>query len=190
MSEKNQFNHESENQNHDHDSQNLERSSSHERELSQSEKEHGNENHTEQIKNTIEQHAKSSEELSQPSEQPAHEAHIEHPTHNYKQLKNVAYNRTMTRTRKKLSKPSQAFSKVIHNKAVDQSSEFIGKTIARPSSMFSGAFFAFIGTSLLLWITRHYGYEYNYLVASMMFVIGAVVGVTIEFAILKLKKHY
>lgn len=189
MSEQNRFNHESENHNNEQNSQYHERSSSHERELSQAEKEHGTENHTEQIKNTVEQHAKSSEELSTHHEQPVHEAHKEHPAHSYKHLKDVAYSRTMTRTRKQLSKPSQTFSKVIHNKVVDQTSELVGKTIARPSSMFSGAFFAFIGTSLLLWITRYYGYEYNYLVASMMFVIGAVVGVAIEFTVLKLKKH-
>lgn len=181
MSEKAKFGNENERQPQAHENHNHERSTQHERELSNSEKEHGNEQHTEQIKNTIDQHAKTTEELSVKNEHV--EKHNDHSTGNYKQVREVGYKRTMTRTRKKLSAPSRTFSKVVHNPLVDKASEFTGKTVARPSSVFSGAVFAFIGTSALFWITKHYGYEYNYLFAIMMFIVGAFVGLTLEFIV-------
>jgi hypothetical protein len=42
--------------------------------------------------------------------------------------------------------------------------------------MMGGAIFAFIGTSILLWATKHYGYEYNYLLIILLFVGGAIIG--------------
>lgn len=149
----------------------------HERELTHSEKEHGSNEHLEAIRNKVEQQA--------PAEHQQH-LHAEkdhtnnHPVLVNKQLKDMAFSRSMTRVRKKLSVPSRAFSKVIHISAVDKSSEFIGKTVARPSSMLTGAFIAFIGTSALLWITRRYGYEYNYLLVVLLFVGGAILGVVGE----------
>lgn len=149
----------------------------HERELTHAEKQHGSNEHLEAIRNIVEQ--------QKPIEHHQH-LHAEqdhtnnHPVLVNKQLKDMAFSRSMTRVRKKLSVPSRAFSKVIHISAVDKSSEFIGKTVARPSSMLTGAFIAFIGTSALLWITRRYGYEYNYLLVILLFVGGAILGVAGE----------
>ena len=149
----------------------------HERELTHVEKQHGSNEHLEAIRNKVERQA--------PNEHQQH-LHAEkdhannHPVLVNKQLKDMAFSRSMTRVRKKLPAPSRAFSKVIHNSAVDKSSEFIGKTIARPTSMLTGAFVAFVGTSALLWITRHYGYEYNYLLVILLFVGGAILGASIE----------
>ena len=46
--------------------------------------------------------------------------------------------------------------------------------------MLGGAFFAAIGSSLLLWTTKRYGYEYNYLAVVLLFATGMVLGLTIE----------
>lgn len=180
MSEKTKFNHENENQPSAHENEH-QTSNQHERGLTRSEQEHGSEKHTDTIKDTIDQHVKTADELSLKNDHV--EAREDHGSGTYKQVREVSYNRTMTRTRKKLSAPSRAFSKVVHNPLIDKTSEFAGKTVARPSSMLSGAFFAFIGASALLWITNHYGYEYNYLVAIMMFVFGAIIGLILEFLI-------
>lgn len=149
----------------------------HERELTKTEKEHGTNEHVEKLTRHAEQHAVSGKELGH-AEHESPQQH--HPVLVNKQLKDMAFTRTMTRTRKKLSPVGRTFSKVIHNPVVDKSSELLGKTVARPVPMFWGAFFAFVGTSALLWITRHYGYEYNYLVAILLFVAGAVFGTALE----------
>ncbi len=148
----------------------------HERELTDAEKQHGSKEHLAQLHKAAEKHAVSGKERSAGE----HQQPKRHPVLVNSQLKNMAFSRTMTRTRKRLSPVSRTFSKVIHSSVVDKPSEFIGKTVARPQGMLWGAFFAFLGTSGLLWITKHYGYEYNYLLAILLFVIGAVVGTTIE----------
>lgn len=148
-----------------------------ERELTTAEKQHGNKEHIDKINETIEKHAISGKEQSA-GEKETPKSH--HPVIVNKQLKDMAFSRAMTRTRKKLSPVSRGFSKVIHNSFVDQSSEYVGKTIARPQAMMWGALFAFIGSSALLWITRHYGYEYNYLAVILLFVGGAIAGSLLE----------
>lgn len=149
----------------------------HERELTAAEKEHGAEGHIEQLSKHVEQHAISGKERNVGESESTHN---NHPVIVNAQLKDMAFSRAMTRTRKQLSPVSRTLSKVIHNKTVDRVSEAAGKTIARPMSMMWGAIFAFVGSSALLWITRHYGYEYNYLAAILLFVGGAILGITIE----------
>jgi len=149
----------------------------HEKEITKSEKNHGDKEHLENLNQAVEQVAISSE---QPSSVEREQPNNHHPALVSKQLKDISFTRTMTRARKKLSTPSRAFSKVVHNPVIDRSSELVGKTVARPSSMLWGSIFAFIGTSGLLWATRHYGYEYNYFVVVMMFVIGSFVGIGLD----------
>jgi hypothetical protein len=147
-----------------------------EHEPTHAEKQHGNQEHLERLSKAVEQNAISGKELSNTeNEQPNN-----HPVLVNSHLKAMAFSRAMTRARKKLSAPSRAFSKVAHSSIVDKPSEFIGKTIARPAAMMWGAVFAFVGTSTLLWITKHYGYEYNYLLVVLLFVAGAILGTALE----------
>jgi len=96
------------------------------------------------------------------------------------ELKGMAYQRTLNRIRKDLSAPERSFSKVIHNKAVENFSEVAGKTVARPSGLLFGGIFAFIGSSLFLWASKHYGYEYNFLLFALFFVAGFALGLLLE----------
>lgn len=130
----------------------------------------------EHLSRSVEQHAISGKESSRGENSETKQ----HPLLVNKALKEMAYNRALTRARKRLSVPSRAFSKVVHAKAIEKPSEAIGKTIARPSGMLGGAFFALVGSSVLLWISRHYGYEYNYLEDVLLFGIGMGVGIAIE----------
>lgn len=155
----------------------------HELEITHAEKQHGSKEQLEQLHKAAEKHAVSGKEHSAGE----HQQVKNHPMIVNAQLKDMAFARAMTRTRKRLSPISRGFSKVIHASVIDKPSEFIGKTIARPQGMLWGAVFAFIGTSVLLWITRHYGYEYNYLLAIILFIAGAVIGTTVEGLVYLLK---
>ncbi len=97
-----------------------------------------------------------------------------------RELKDMAYRRTLTRTRRHLSAPSRAFSKVIHQPIVENVSEVASKTVARPSGILAGGIAAFLGSSLFLWIARHYGYEYNFLLFALLFVSGFFMGLLVE----------
>lgn len=96
------------------------------------------------------------------------------------ELKGMAYQRTLNRVRKDLSAPERAFSKVVHNKTVETVSEIAGKTVARPSGILAGGVVAFLGSSAFLWLTKHYGYEYNFLLLIMFFTAGFALGLLIE----------
>ncbi len=161
---------------------------SHERELTDSEREHGTEKSVDSHRETVEQHAIAGVEHSA-TERETPQSSTGHPLIATLQLKTAAWSRSMTRTRKKLAIPDRVFSKVIHNEAIDRPSEFIGKTIARPSGMLWGSVFAFLGTSALLWVTRYYGYEFNYLLFILLFVGGAIVGTALEGAVYLVRKN-
>lgn len=106
-----------------------------------------------------------------------------------RELKDMAYQRTLTRVRKDLPLGERAFSKVIHNKAVDAVSETGAKTIARPSGILAGGFFAFLGSSIFLWVSKHYGYEYNFLLFILLFAGGFALGLLIELLWRVLRKN-
>ncbi len=95
-------------------------------------------------------------------------------------LKDMAYKRTLTRIRKDLPLPGRALSYVIHNPVVDAISEVGAKTVGRPSGLLAGGVFAFLGSSLFLWVAKHYGYEYNFLLFALFFVGGFALGLVIE----------
>lgn len=154
-----------------------------ERKLTSAEKQHGSKEHLDNLHKAAEKHAISGKEHSAGE----HQQVKNHPVLVNAQLKDMAFSRAMTRTRKRLSPISRGFSKVVHSSVVDKPSEFIGKTIARPQGMLWGSVFAFIGTSALLWITNHYGYEYNYLLVIILFVSGAIIGTAIEGIVYLLK---
>jgi len=95
-------------------------------------------------------------------------------------LRKDTLNRTLTQVRKQLSLPGRAFSKVIHQPAIDAISQASSKTIARPSGLLGGSIVAFIGSSAFLWVARHYGFRYNYLLFVLFFAGGFVLGMILE----------
>lgn len=95
-------------------------------------------------------------------------------------LKEIKYKRTLQGVRKHLNVPEKALSSFIHNPVVDAVSEAAEATIARPSGLLSGSMFAFLGSSTFLYIAKHYGYEYNYLLMALFFFGGFAIGLVIE----------
>ncbi len=138
---------------------------------------------TENLTNRVEQLAVSGKEMGHSDVADRKQ----HPVLINKQLKEMAYSRAMTRVRKHLSIPSRVLSRAVHSKALEKPSELIGNTVARPSGVLGGAFVAAIGSSILLWLTKHFGYSYNYLAVIMLFVAGLILGLSVE-AIWKIVK--
>lgn len=98
-------------------------------------------------------------------------------------LKATTYRRTMKANRRHLRPQERVFSKVIHQPIIEKVSEVAGATVARPSGIIGGGLLAVLGSSILLWITKKYGYEYNYLVYMILFVGGFALGIIIELAL-------
>lgn len=102
---------------------------------------------------------------------------------NQKELKADAYNKSIKHVRRKLSTPDKVLSKVIHNKTVENVSELGSKTIARPSGFLGGGLVTLLGSAFLLYMTRHYGFQYNYLAFFILFVGGYFFGMIAELVI-------
>lgn len=94
---------------------------------------------------------------------------------------NTAFNTQMKDARREMSAPSRVFSKLIHNKAVEKTSEAIGSTIARPNAILSGSLFAFILTASLYFWAKYVGYPLSGFETIGAFIIGWLVGMILDF---------
>ncbi|HSX46783.1 MAG TPA: hypothetical protein VLF87_02225 [Patescibacteria group bacterium] len=95
-------------------------------------------------------------------------------------LKATAYRRTLKSVQKKLPAPVRSFSKVVHSNMVDKASVIGAQTIARPSGILGGSLFALLGSGVLFYYSRHYGFRYNYLLAFILFIGGYALGSALE----------
>lgn len=99
---------------------------------------------------------------------------------NNKQL-NESYNKTLKQVQNELPLGSRLFSKVTHIKAVEQTSDFIGNTIARPDAMLAGAFFSFILTLLAYIIAKAIGYTLSGFETIAAFSLGWILGLIYDY---------
>jgi hypothetical protein len=130
-----------------------------------------------QLQKTAENQARSSAEMNQPSTESSQEATSSYINH---ELKDLAYRRTMSRVRTQLSSPEKLFSKMVHAPVIDEVSDFAATTIARPSGILGGSVFALLGSAFVLYLAKHYGFEYNFLLFGLLFSGGFVIGILIE----------
>lgn len=100
--------------------------------------------------------------------------------YNSRELRSESYNRKLKQVQSKLSAPERSFSKLVHQRFVSGVSDAGAKTIARPAGILGGGIAALVGSVVLVYMTRHYGFAYNYLVFFMLFGIGYVAGLLVE----------
>lgn len=128
------------------------------------------------IRNTVENQAVSTKETPVAKTEQSNNQ----PMSLQRELKADAYKHTLEKARTRLSKPAQTFSKIAHQPTIDTVSTVVAKTIARQSGMFVGGLTTLIGSSILLYMTKHFGFTYNYAVFILCFVGGYIVGITLE----------
>jgi hypothetical protein len=97
-----------------------------------------------------------------------------------RELKATTLRRQQKQIRRELSLPGRGLSKVIHQPAVRMVSEAAGQSVARPSGLLGGGIAAFAGTLGYLYLAKHLGFNYNYLIFLALMVIGFAFGVAVE----------
>jgi len=94
---------------------------------------------------------------------------------------NANFNTTMKEVRSEMNAPSRIFSKVIHNKVVEKTSEVVGSTIARPNAILSGAIFAFLLTLGVYIVAKNLGYPLSGFETIAAFAGGWIIGIAYDF---------
>lgn len=132
----------------------------------------------EQARAEVNEQAKTAQVVEMPEQSERSHA----PTQGFinKELKEMAYVRSLNRVRKHLSPPARLLSRAIHQPIVNAASEVAGKTVGRPSGIFGGGLLACIGTLSYYFMTKHYGYTYNYSIFLLLMVGGFILGWLVE----------
>ena len=147
------------------------------RELAEKSPEQRTENQTEraeQAREVLAQH--------EDSPSPAEKADRETPNANLAATLDrvLNYKQTMASVQRRLRPASRRFSKVIHNKAVEGTSEALEKTVMRPSVTVGATWTALI-VGLIFYLTAHYyGYRLSGFEMLGALVIGGLIGLIIE----------
>lgn len=116
----------------------------------------------------------SSELTSNQAEKPAHERSYT------REDKAHSFNTTMHHVRQQLTGPQKVFSKVIHQPVVEKTSEFVGKTVARPSGILGATIAACIGLLSIYSIARFAGFSLSGSEMPLLLIGGFIAGLLIE----------
>lgn len=146
----------------------------HER-AAEDEKTHNKGEQLETARNVVEQEATTKEELQLPNNEKKRE-----PIYFTKADRERSFHTTMHHVRSQLSRPSQTFSKLIHQKQIEKTSEFVGKTVVRPSGVMGAATAALIGVSILLFFAKHVGFQLSGSEFWILLCVGYLAGLLLE----------
>ena len=107
---------------------------------------------------------------------------VKHTSRPTKKQLNDNFDRSMANIRKDMKPASRAFSKVIHNKVVEKTSDVVASTVARSNLIIAGGLGTLILCSAVYLIAKQYGYVLSGFEAIGTFILGWVIGAIIEFA--------
>lgn len=149
--------------------------------------EHEAQKSIEAIKKSIEEQAVSGKEVAVHDRQKQAQGDATHYGLS-RSLKKEALKKTLKQTRKHLNAPERTLSRVIHQPTIDKVSAVAGKTVARPSGILIGGIGALIGTTVLYFMSKYYGFTYNFLAYTMLFCACYIAGVSGEYIVRSLRK--
>ena len=98
-----------------------------------------------------------------------------------KKEKEASFKKEMARVQAELSPPARAFSKFIHSKPVEKTSEVVGSTIARPNAILSGAIVAFVLVLAVYLVAKNLGYVLSGFETIGAFIVGWVIGILYDY---------
>lgn len=92
-----------------------------------------------------------------------------------------AFKREIKNVQKQLPRASRAFSKVVHNTAVEKTSNAVGKTIFRPSALLGGSIIGLLAGATVYIVARYYGYGMPSWMLPSLLIAGTLLGLFAEF---------
>lgn len=139
------------------------------------------ESNTEKARTEALENAKSGETKTDEKEKPEKKSTSQRRGTINKKQREKSYKQTINHIQNELPSTSRAFSKVIHNKVVEKTSDFIGDTVARPNAILAGAFVAFVLTLLTYTVAKTIGYALSGFETIAAFILGWVIGIVYDY---------
>jgi hypothetical protein len=97
-----------------------------------------------------------------------------------RQLKQITLRRELKQLQRKETPAERALSRLMHQPVVRTVSEAASQTVSRPSGLLGGSLTAFMGTSAYLYLSKHFGFQYNYLMFLLLLATGFIFGLLLE----------
>lgn len=120
---------------------------------------------------------------------PAAEKEVTKKHHPTRLDKKATYWQTVHAMQRRLKPASRKFSKIIHNPSIEQASEFVGKTVMRPSVTLGATSTALIVGAFFYLTARRYGYVLSGSEVLLSLLVGGLLGVIIEAIIKAARPH-
>lgn len=136
-----------------------------------------------QIRSSIDAEAKRQLESKKTDNEKLSDYDVETPSFVNKNMKKTAYKKELTKIQHNLKKPQKAFSRFIHIDNIERASDIGAKTVARSSGILGGGIVALLGSCVYLWMSKNYGFSYNYFVFIILFILGFLLGIVVELII-------
>ncbi len=92
-----------------------------------------------------------------------------------------SFNATMKETQSHMSPATRTFSKLIHNKNIEKTSEVVGSTLARPNAILAGSVTAFVLSLVIYLVANHNGYPLSGSETIATFAIGWAIGLLFDY---------
>lgn len=93
----------------------------------------------------------------------------------------ASFNVTMKDAQSHMSPTARTFSKVIHVKGVEKTSEVVGSTVARPNAILAGSVSAFLFSLIVYLVAKYYGYPLSGTETIAAFVLGWLAGLLFDY---------
>lgn len=98
-----------------------------------------------------------------------------------KKEKEASFKKHMKQVQSEMSAPERTFSKFIHSKPIERSSEVVGSTIARPNAILAGAVTAFILVLGVYLVSKTLGYTLSGFETIAAFLVGWLIGILYDY---------
>lgn len=102
-------------------------------------------------------------------------------THASKRQRKDSYTSTMKQIQSEMSAPARTFSKVLHNKTVERTSDIIGSSAARPNAVLAGSVMATFLTLFVFLVAKQYGYRLSGFETIGTFFLGWMIGLLYDY---------
>ena len=92
-----------------------------------------------------------------------------------------SFNRQMKEVQGNLSSSERTFSKIIHNKTIEKTSDALAGTVARPNALLAGSVSAFLFVTAVYLIAKYYGYPLSGFETIGSFILGWIIGLIYDY---------